>query len=100
MRSWEREVGDASRFSVSVVKMTPTKLEVAIGAIFNDPSADRINAGHVCVYTHSIGGDNDDWQQLGRDIDGENGDYLTLQEASFTLPVVQLLWISISIESV
>jgi len=77
------EEGDASGFSVSLVKMTSTKLEVAIGAIFNDPSADKVNAGHVRVYTYTIGGDDDNWQQVGGDIDGENGTYLNFDENMF-----------------
>jgi hypothetical protein len=77
------EEGDASGFSVSLVKMTTTKLEVAIGAIFNDPSADKINAGHVRIYTYTIGGDDDNWQQVGGDIDGENGTYLNFADNMF-----------------
>ena len=79
------EEGDASGFSVSLVKMTPTKLVVAIGAIFNDPSADKLNAGHVRVYTYTIGGDdsNMNWQRVGGDIDGENGTYLDFDANMF-----------------
>ena len=39
---------------------------IAIGAYSND--SESVNAGHVRVYQYV----NDDWSQLGKDIDGEN----------------------------
>lgn len=52
--------GDASGFSNSLVNYEMDKLFVAIGAIFNDPSSERTNTGHVRVYTYTIGEDGAD----------------------------------------
>ena len=75
--------GDASGFSVSLTHPPASDvLIVAIGAIYNDPSSDKINAGHVRVYKHTIGGD-PVWELVGQEINGENGDYLNYEERKF-----------------
>ena len=56
-------VGDFSGRSVSI---SDDGKIIAIGAYGNDGNG--INSGHVRVFQYI----NDDWRQLGNDIDGEN----------------------------
>ncbi len=61
---------DEAGFSVKVVRIVD-KIRLAVGAIFNDGN-NQINSGHVrvfeCDYSNC-----DQWDQIGNDIDGDNG---------------------------
>lgn len=58
---------DQSGYSVA---LSGTGEVVVIGAIYNDPSQEKINAGHVRVYKLDPHIDQD-WVKVGEDIDGE-----------------------------
>ena len=58
-----KDAGDYFGYSIS---LSDDGTIIAIGAHSNDSAS--INSGHVRVYQYV----NDDWRQLGNDIDGEN----------------------------
>jgi len=66
-RIFQENLNDLAGLSVSIGGVDSESLVVAIGAPYNDGSAE--NSGHVRVYELDI---EDKWVQVGSDIDGTN----------------------------